>query len=185
MTHFRMSFLRIVIGVVLILCVPYLLSAGSARRAQGTWDRLRAASAIPSAFLSLFMLYEGAKGIRENRRRCCRGKWALSQVQEPTIEVVVVPLFAVWVCLEYSQFGSTKGVTRGLALSLALFLFSAVYVGISLRRSQQWLKFISHTVCEDCGYIVDGVEGDCCPECGRRLAETAKAAPFGRDILLR
>lgn len=180
MSLYRRNMLRLGIGAALLLCAPYLFSAGSFRHAKSTWDRLRAASAGPSLAVGVIMSCAGALRLaRTGRRRF--GAWARAQVEGPNIELFAVPV----VCLITFVGGHNFGRSWFIGSLLCGAFISMIY-GMRLHRATcRWDDLAGHTVCNDCGYIVSRVEGDRCPECGRHLAEAATAAPFGRDILLR
>lgn len=175
MTPYQKSLLRIGIGVALLLCTPYLFSAYSHRSTQGTWDRLRAASACPSLGLAMIILYEGGKGVALIRQRRF-GAWALAQAQKPAKEFVALPFLALVILIPFLPSRLMSLLCVSLVIAVPMYIYKHI---------RQWDSVTGHTVCEDCGYIVDGVESGRCPECGRRLGKTARAASFGRNILLR
>ena len=85
---------------------------------------------------------------------------------------------------------------RGIALDLSWLMAMVwavvptviLFVACSVqwkRLVRHWSSLAHHTICEDCGYILDGVECERCPECGSQLAERTEPASFGRNILLR
>lgn len=71
----------------------------------------------------------------------------------------------------------TLGLTRGQALwvcgiGLPLALIAAwlwAFGRLYRRLVRRALVRCGHPVCVGCGYVLDGVEGAVCPECGRRI----------------
>ena len=184
---YRKNLLRIGIAVALLLCFPCLVSAGTPGRAQDGWQRLRAASAVPSVALGLSMLVVGGQNLARTRRRRL-GLWALSQVEGPSFELYAVPVVGLFALQGLLVRGAqlTLG-KRAWLVGAALFgALLVVFYGIrTLRQRRHWDTLADRTVCANCGYIVDGLEGERCPECGSRLAARGEAAPFGRNISLR
>ncbi len=187
MTVYRKNLLRIGIGAALLLCYVYLKYTGAMDRTpQDAWDRWRAACAVPSLVTGIYLLFTGAVNLACTRRRRL-GTWALSQMEGPNVELL---LFLYWVLLVLSVL--LQGFTWGKSWIFTL-LWSApssvilivICCVLWIRHSRPWDSLAHHTFCEDCGYILDGIEGDRCPECGRLLAERAEPAPFGSNILLR
>ncbi len=186
MTVYRKNLLRIGIGAALLLCFAYLASTGALGRAQVGWGRWRAACALPILFLGLFLLVEGAWNLTNKRRRRL-GPWAYSQVEVPHADLLLAPLWA-WMALPDLLMGAGLGTSElGVVVGSVLAIVALIAVCLVLRKRhvRRWDSLAHHTICEDCGYILDGIEGDRCPECGRLLAERAEPAPFGSNILLR
>ena len=175
------------IAVTLLLSVPHMVSGSPPRCTRDAWQRLRAASAVPGVALGLSMFVVAVQNISRTRRRHL-GEWALCQVEGPSFELYAGPIAVLFIL--GGVLLRRPVVTLGTGTWLfGVVLFSGLivlYYGIQqIRRGRHWNRLAGHTVCANCGYVVDGLEVTRCPECGRHLAACGEAAPFGRNILLR
>lgn len=67
----------------------------------------------------------------------------------------------------------------------AVGVFLGFYALVNWAATRPLRRLGSHVYCERCGYVLDGLTGERCPECGHELCQSAFASPFGKGVFLR
>jgi predicted RNA-binding Zn-ribbon protein involved in translation (DUF1610 family) len=86
------------------------------------------------------------------------------------VPAVAIPTVIAAASLAPPWFDSRTGVFIALGVSVPLGVTIASLVAIAVTKNSRARRFLERATCPACGYSLEGLTSDRCPECGEELS---------------